>query len=202
MDRRDDRLGRVLDRRRARRAGWGGCGGLPNSRDVGAGDEGAPGADQHDRLDARVRVRRLDALLDALPHARRQRVDRRRIEGDRRDFAVDRDSGHGVDGGHRFPPECGDVAVDFIFPRAPPPVFPAAYRPTTGGDIIGLAGNAKFGTLGPGGSSTAGRPVLPRPPVSPIAAGGSPGIALPGGAPGRALDIRRGVGPLSLWSGQ
>ena len=50
--------------------------------DVGAGDKAAAGADQHHRADRRVGIAALDALDDALGHARRQRVDRRVVDRD------------------------------------------------------------------------------------------------------------------------
>ncbi len=49
---------------------------------VGAGDKAAARADQYHRLDRRVGIAALDTLDDALGHARRQRVDRRVVNGD------------------------------------------------------------------------------------------------------------------------
>jgi len=36
--------------------------------DVGAGDEGAPGAGQHDGIKLRIAARALDRVVDAAPH--------------------------------------------------------------------------------------------------------------------------------------
>ena len=48
--------------------------------DVGAGDEGAAGAGQHDRLHFRVRDRALHAFEDAAAHRGAQRFDRRTVD--------------------------------------------------------------------------------------------------------------------------
>jgi hypothetical protein len=82
VDRCNDRLGTSIedlvrtparDRRRAVGA---------ELADVGAGDEAAPGADQHHRLDRRVGVAALDMLDDALGHPRAQRIDGRVVNCD------------------------------------------------------------------------------------------------------------------------
>ena len=103
VQRGDDRFRRVLDQiehggnmgRRRRLAEFG---------DVGAGDEGAPRTDDDDRLDRAVRHGGLDAALQAVANRLRQRVDRRRVDRDGRDVAVDRQFGDGIDRGHRVPP--------------------------------------------------------------------------------------------------
>ena len=77
--------------------------------DVGAGDEGAPLADQHDRLGPGVGHGRLHPQRDAFQNASRQRVHRRRIEGDDADVAFECVVGHGVDGGHG-----GFLSVDLV----------------------------------------------------------------------------------------
>ena len=87
VQRRDDRLRGVLHRRDDV-VQVGGCGGLPNSRDVGAGDEGAARADQHDRVDVGIVAAALDAFLDAVAHAMAQRIHRRIVDGDDGDVAV------------------------------------------------------------------------------------------------------------------
>jgi hypothetical protein len=56
---------------------------------VGAGNEGAAGADQYHRFDRRVGVAALDTGDDALGHTRRQCVDRRIVDRDDAD-PVDR----------------------------------------------------------------------------------------------------------------
>ena len=56
--------------------------------DVGAGDEAAPRADQHHGLDRRIGVAARDALLDALGHARPERIHRRIVHGDDADVAL------------------------------------------------------------------------------------------------------------------
>ena len=112
VQRGDDRLRRVLDPiehvRKVRRGG-----GLAEFGDVGAGDEGSPCADDHDRLDGAVRFGRLDPLLEAVAHGLRQRVDRRRVDRDRRDVSVDREFGDGIDGGHGFPPCVGETTTRY-----------------------------------------------------------------------------------------
>ena len=83
MDRGDDRLRRIFhqlehlgEAGRLRR--------LAEFGDVGAGDEGAAGAGQHDRLHLGIGDRALHAFEDAAAHRGAQRVNRR---------AVDRDDG-------------------------------------------------------------------------------------------------------------
>ena len=53
--------------------------------DVGAGDERVAGADEHDGVDRGIAVRARDALVDRLPDARAERVDRRVVDGQDRD---------------------------------------------------------------------------------------------------------------------
>ena len=55
---------------------------LAQMLDVGAGDEPAPGADEHHGSDLRIRVRSFNAVDDALGHARTQRVHGRIVHGD------------------------------------------------------------------------------------------------------------------------
>ena len=99
MQRRDDRLRRVLDpiehigeiRRGMRLAELG---------DVRPGNEGAPSADDDGRLDRAVRLGRLDAAFQAVSDGLRQRVDRRRVDRDGRHLAFDRQFGDGADRDH------------------------------------------------------------------------------------------------------
>jgi hypothetical protein len=55
---------------------------LAELADVGAGDEGAAAADQHDGVDVGIGAEGLDALLDAVAHRRGQRVHRRIVDGE------------------------------------------------------------------------------------------------------------------------
>ncbi len=99
VDRRDDGLSAILDRRlRLRQA-------RPAHRlaefgDVGAGDEGAAGADQHDRLGGGIGRRLGDAIAQRVAHPRRKRIDRRRVDGQDGDVAFHAEIGDSVDGGH------------------------------------------------------------------------------------------------------
>ena len=81
MNRRDHRLRRALDlgqhvmkARRNRR--------LAELGDVGAGDEGAAGAGQNDRLYVGIGNCALDAIHDAAAHGGAQRVHRRTVDRD------------------------------------------------------------------------------------------------------------------------
>ena len=69
---------------------------LAELADVGAGDEGAAGADQHDGVDAGVGVERLRRVPERLAQRLGEGVDRRVVDGDDGDaaLAVDGD-GHG-----------------------------------------------------------------------------------------------------------
>ena len=99
VQRGDDRLRGVLDRiEHVREIGRGRR--LAEFGNVGAGDEGAPGADEDDRLDGRVGLGRLDAPLQAVADGLRERVDRRRVDGDRRHVSVDGEIGDRIDGRH------------------------------------------------------------------------------------------------------
>ena len=73
---------------------------LVEFRDIGAGDEGLAGADQHECANVRIGAGHFDAALDPLAHRRRQGVDRRRVEGERRDLAVESQSGDRIDMRH------------------------------------------------------------------------------------------------------
>ncbi len=91
VDRGDDRLRAVLDRRldvgqrdAARR--------LAELTDVGPGDEGTAGADQDDRPNRGIGDRRGDGRREAVADLGRQRVDRRRVQRHDADVAVDRRS--------------------------------------------------------------------------------------------------------------
>ncbi len=55
---------------------------LAELADVGAGDEGAAAADQDDGVDIGVRAERLDTVLDAVAHGRRQGIHRRIVDGE------------------------------------------------------------------------------------------------------------------------
>ncbi len=97
VQRRDDQLGRILHRGddvvqvRARRR-------LAELADVGAGDEGAAAADQHDGVDAGILAEGLDAFLDAGADRRSQRIHRRIVDGEDSDaplFGADDSVGHG-----------------------------------------------------------------------------------------------------------
>ena len=99
VDRGDHGLGRILDRvlhveqaRALRR--------LAEFGDVGAGDEGAAFADEHDRFRVRVGDGLFEAARQSVAHGRRERVHRRRIQGEDGDLAVIGEVGHGVDGSH------------------------------------------------------------------------------------------------------
>ena len=103
VQRGDNRLRRVLDQiEHGREMGQGLR--LAEFGDVGAGDEGASRTDDDDRLDRAVRLGRLDAALEPVANRLRQRVDRRRVDRDGRDVAVDRQFGDGIDRGHGVPP--------------------------------------------------------------------------------------------------
>ena len=102
MQRRHDQLGRILHggddvvQVGARRR-------LAELADIGAGDEGAAAADQHDGIDVRILGEGLDALLDAGADGGRQRIHRRIVDGEDSDAPLggaDDGVGHG-----RFP--CG-----------------------------------------------------------------------------------------------
>ena len=69
--------------------------------DVGAGDEGAAVADDHHRLGGRIGQSRGHAASQAVAHVERQRVHRRRVQGDDPDIAFQVVAGHMVDLGHR-----------------------------------------------------------------------------------------------------
>ena len=103
VDRGDDGLRGILDRvadvvqaRRLRR--------LAELGDVGAGDERPAVADQHDGLDGGVGDRLLHAFDDAVAHLLRQRVHRRRIDGQHGDVALRGQIRNGIDGPHRESP--------------------------------------------------------------------------------------------------
>ena len=87
VHRRDDRLRHCLDRgddlaqpRSLRR--------LAELGDVGAGEEGAPGAGDDDRLDCRVVAGLAQRFGEPGAHFVLQRIDRRVVDGDDRDLAV------------------------------------------------------------------------------------------------------------------
>ena len=69
--------------------------------DVGAGDEGAAGADQDRRLDLRVGLGLFDAELETLADGLGEGVDRGRVDRDDRDVALDRIIRNRIDGCHR-----------------------------------------------------------------------------------------------------
>ncbi len=69
-------------------------------RDVGAGDERATTADEHDGRGRRIGDGGLEPFEQAVAHVEAQRVDRRRIEGDDGDIAVESEVGDLVDSGH------------------------------------------------------------------------------------------------------
>ena len=99
----DDRLRRVLDRAlRLRQADA--AERLAEFGDVGAGDEGAAAADQHDRLDRGIDLGLLDAVADALPHVGRERVDRWRVDRQHADVALVRELGDSIDRWHGASP--------------------------------------------------------------------------------------------------
>ena len=68
--------------------------------DVGAGDEGAAGADQDDGLDRRVRRGGLEPRRDAFAQDVRQRVDRRVVERQHCDLSLDVQRRGGIDCRH------------------------------------------------------------------------------------------------------
>ncbi len=109
VQRGDHRLRRVLDSiEDLGKVGRGG--GLAEFGDVGAGDEGPPGADDNDRLDRAVRLRLLDAELEAVADGLRQRVHRWGVDRDQRDLALNRKVGDRIDGGHGvFPLRAGET---------------------------------------------------------------------------------------------
>src|SRR3546814_3720707 len=84
--RRDHRLACRLDHIE-QRVEIGAARGLAEFADVGAGDEGAAVAAQHDRLDAIVGERGLEMLLEAPADVPRQRVDGRIVDDDDGDVA-------------------------------------------------------------------------------------------------------------------
>jgi len=55
---------------------------LAELADVGAGDEGAPAADQHDSVDVGILAEGLDPFLDAVAHGGGQCVHRRVVDGE------------------------------------------------------------------------------------------------------------------------
>ena len=59
----------------------GALGRLAELADVGAGDEGAAAADQHDGVDVGVLAEGFDAVLDAVAHAGGERIHRRVVDG-------------------------------------------------------------------------------------------------------------------------
>ena len=99
VDRRNDRLGASLDRR-LNVEQRGPLGRLAEFGNVGAGDEGAAVADQHDGLDRGVGRRLRDAGTEAVADVGGKRVDRRRVDRDHGDVAFAGEIGHGIDGGH------------------------------------------------------------------------------------------------------
>ena len=128
VQRGDDRLRRVLDPiEDVRKIGRGGR--LAELGDVGAGDKGSPGANDHDRLDRVVRLCCLHASLQAVANRLGQRVDRRGVDRDGRDVSVDRELGDGIDGGHRFPPASARRTRDLMGRTAR--WFSASQRPGT-----------------------------------------------------------------------
>jgi hypothetical protein len=102
MDRGHDRLRRGLDdflhfeQGRAFRR-------LAEFADIGAGDEGLAGADQHDRLDRIIGDGGLEAGFQPLAHRCRQCIHRRRVQGQDGDLAVDGEIGYRIDGCHGLP---------------------------------------------------------------------------------------------------
>jgi hypothetical protein len=63
----------------------GALGRLAELADVGAGDEGAAAADQHDGIDVGILAEGLDAVLDAVAHAGGERIHRRIVDGQNSD---------------------------------------------------------------------------------------------------------------------
>jgi len=102
VQRRDDRLRHRLDRGddvvKARRLGR-----LAEFCNVGAGEEGAAGAGNHHRLDCIVVARLGQRLSESGPHLVLQRIDRRVVGGDDRDFTVATEIDAGVDAAHDTP---------------------------------------------------------------------------------------------------
>ena len=99
VNRRDDRLRRVFHRvERPLEAGRGR--GLAEFGNVSAGDERPSVADDDDRLDRAVRLRRFDASFEALADDLRQRVHWRGVDRNQRDFAFDRKVDDRIYGGH------------------------------------------------------------------------------------------------------
>ena len=99
VQRRDDRLRHRLDRgddivkaRSLRR--------FAKFGDVGAGEKGPAGAGDHHRLDCAVVARLSQRLGESGPHLVPQRVDRRVVNRDDRDFAVATEIDAGVDAAH------------------------------------------------------------------------------------------------------
>ena len=93
----NDRLRRVLHQDKHFRETWG-LRRLAEFGDVGAGDEGAACAGQHDRLNFRVRNRALHAFEDAAAYRRTQRVDRRTVDRDDGDDVMTLEFYHFVHG--------------------------------------------------------------------------------------------------------
>ena len=88
MDRRDHRLAAALQRIVAaprRRLALG-----PEAADIGARDEAAPGADQHDGLDRGIGIGAIDPRHDPIRDARAQGIHRRIVDGDDGDAVLDR----------------------------------------------------------------------------------------------------------------
>ena len=139
MHRGDDRLRCVLDS--VEHVGKvGGGGRLAEFGNVGAGDEGPAAADDDDRLDRGIRLRRLDAALEAVANGLRQRVHRRGIDRNQGDLAVDRKVGNRIDGGH------------WVFPQA----LARRTSTTSAGRARRLAGSdagSMFETCGVSGST-------------------------------------------------
>ena len=67
---------------------------------VGSGDKGPPIADKDDRLDRAICFGRFDASLQTLADGLRKSVHRRGVDGEQRDFAIDRKVGDRIHGGH------------------------------------------------------------------------------------------------------
>ena len=77
----------------------GALGRLAELADVGAGDEGAAAADQHDGVDVGIWRESLDAFLDAVAHGGGERVHRRVVDGEDADAPLGGAKhcvGHGV----------------------------------------------------------------------------------------------------------
>ena len=67
---------------------------------VGTGNKGPPLANQNDGLCVLVGNGLFETFGQSVPHIRRQRVDRRRVERQHGNVAVTRKIGYGIDGGH------------------------------------------------------------------------------------------------------